>query len=57
MGLEAPVELGKRGAMDVVEGRSTPWQRSFTLELMQQESVAFGELVAQKEHKPWRLLR
>lgn len=53
----AVVELGKRGDMDVVVGKSTPWQRSFTLELLQQESVAFGELEAQKEHRPWRLLR
>lgn len=36
-------------------GSSTPTQRVVTLEPTQHESVAFGELAAQKPHKPWRL--
>jgi hypothetical protein len=45
---------GKRGGMDVVVGKCTPSHLFSTLEFTQQESVAFGELDAQKEHSPGR---
>jgi hypothetical protein len=35
---------------------STPWQRVEVLEKTQHESVALGELAAQYEHRPDRLL-
>ena len=41
------VEVGNRGGMEENVGRVTPSHRFVTLELMQQESVAFGELDAQ----------
>lgn len=55
---EEVAELVKRGCMvDVaMTGRTTPSQRVVLLEKTQQESVAFGELAAQYEHNPLRLL-
>lgn len=42
------VGVGNSGGMsEVCEGKTTPVQRSLTLEAAQQESVAFGELDAQ----------
>lgn len=41
--------------MEEVIGSSTPTQRVVTFEPKQHESVAFGELAAQKPHNPWRL--
>jgi len=41
------VELLNSGGMEEKVGKVTPSHRLVTLELMQQESVAFGELDAQ----------
>ena len=46
--------LVKRGGMEVVLGRCTFEQRDSACEFTQQESVALGELAAQKVHKPPR---
>ena len=42
--------------MEVVEGKVTPGHRLVTLDAEQQESVAFGELVAQYPQRPERLV-
>jgi hypothetical protein len=54
VGAEEEVEV-KSGGIDVVVGSSTPSHRVSTLALTQQESVALGELEAQKEQRPGRL--
>ena len=47
-GLLALVEDGNKGGKEEVSvGKTTPTQRSVTLEAAQQGSVAFGELEAQ----------
>lgn len=50
------VEEGKSGGIEDVMGNSTSTQRLVALEPTQHESVAFGELAAQKLHKPCRLV-
>lgn len=54
--VELPVADGKRLPMLVVNGSLTFWQRVSVLEKRQHESVAFGELAAQYEHRAGRLL-
>jgi hypothetical protein len=51
----ADVLDGNNGGIDVVVGRWMPWQRCSTLALTQHESVALGELEAQKEQRPCKL--
>ena len=46
------VDDGKRGGIDVKDGSVTPEHLLFTLAPSQQESVAFGELEAQKPQRP-----
>ena len=55
-GLVVDVDDGKRGGIEVVDGRVTPGQRLVTFDVSQQESVALGELVAQKPHRPCKLV-
>ena len=50
------VEEGKRGGIETVEGWGMPVHRLLTLESTQQESVAFGELVAQNAQSPCRFV-
>ena len=54
--VEVDVAEGKRGGMEAVEGSGIPVQRVLTFESAQQESVALGELVAQKAQRPGRLV-
>jgi len=53
------VGLAVENTMDEAEvtaiGKTTPWQILSVFEYRQQESVAFGELDAQYEHRPLRL--
>jgi len=53
VGVALDVELGNKGGIEVANvGKVTPLHRVVTLELMQQESVAFGELVPQYPQRP-----
>ena len=45
--VELDVEEGNRVGIEVTVGRVTPTQRLLTLDPLQHESVAFGELAAQ----------
>ena len=47
VGLDVDVDEGKSGGMEVKLGNVTPGHRLSTLDSMQHESVAFGELDAQ----------
>ena len=50
------VEEGNSGGIETVEGWGMPVHRLLTLESTQQESVAFGELVAQNAQRPCRFV-
>ena len=50
------VEDGNSGGIETVEGWGMPVHRLLTLESTQQESVAFGELVAQNAQRPCRFV-
>ena len=53
--LELAVDDGVRAPIDVVMGSSTLSHRVSVLEVIQHESVEFGELLAQYEHRLGRL--
>lgn len=55
-GMLAVVEDGNNGGKFVKVGKVTPSQRPVTLELMQHESVAFGELAAQYLQSPCKFV-